>query len=260
MAHKRTKKRTLEIAVASIQQQHGTQALHRGTVSRPRTPPHVSTGFPQLDATSGCGGIPLGVVTLIGGHTTSGKLTLAYKVLSQAQRSGHAVALLDLSLSSDPDYLVRCGINLDRLLITRPPLGRKAVHVLLDLARSKELRVLLVDSLSDLLGNKESARELEASTRRLNHFLNQSGMGVIFLDDPRPPWLRRRLLGNGRSAVRHLSALHIELEHEEWLRRKGSLHGYRSRARLVKSRWARAGQTVPLEIRFNGTVKARETW
>jgi RecA/RadA recombinase len=64
-------------------------------------------------------------MTLLSGRTTSGKLTVAYKVLASAQRSPHGavaytVALFDLTRTADPDYLARCGVDLDALLVARP--------------------------------------------------------------------------------------------------------------------------------------------
>ena len=36
--------------------------------------------------------------------------------------------------------------------------------------------------------------------------------------------------------------------------------GYRSQARLLKSRWVYGIRSATVEIVFNGTVRAQETW
>jgi hypothetical protein len=59
------------------------------------------------------GVVPRGRITEIVGPATSGKVTLAEKVLVAAHRERHAlVAWLDPSRTCDPDYLHRCGVDL----------------------------------------------------------------------------------------------------------------------------------------------------
>ncbi len=81
------KQRKLESTAAVLHQRYGPQALRKASnLAGQVVPPHISTSFPALDAIIGCQGIPLGDTTLFSGHTTSGKLTLAYKTLMNAQR------------------------------------------------------------------------------------------------------------------------------------------------------------------------------
>jgi hypothetical protein len=276
----REKRRRLESTVAAIQTRHGMQALYRGSApvrvgEARRLPPYIPTGFAALDALTGCRGIPLGAITLLSGKSTSGKLTLAYKLLANAQRTAagaaayHTVALVDLNHSADPDYLARCGIDLSLLLVVRPPVAEKTIHLLLDLARSRQVRLIVVDSLADLAPERAVAQALDDALRRFAPLLRAAGCGLVLIDEPSPPWLRW-LRRDGRWQARQQAALHLEMQRERWLTyadhasadtlHRGPLVGYRAQARLVRSRWAPAGSTVPVEIVFNGTVKARETW
>ena len=50
-------------------------------------------------------------------------------------REVERVALFDLNRTADPDYLVRCGVDLDALLVVRPSLQPQAVDLLGDLVR-----------------------------------------------------------------------------------------------------------------------------
>jgi hypothetical protein len=81
----------------------------------------------------------------------------------------------------------------------------------------------------------------------------------VLLDDPSPPW-RRWFYLDASGAVRWHAALHIEMRREQWLDYGDELTGYRAQARLLKSRWVYGLRSAPVEIRFNGTVKAVETW
>ena len=267
MAKRKT--RTLENTVAAIQQRHGRRALSKGDYRRAEVQhPHVSSGFPALDAVTGCGGFPLGAASILRGHTTSGKLTLAYKVLANAQRSPqgeirYTAALLDLTANSDPDYLMRCGVSLEHLLIVRPGERQESVELLLDLARSRDIRMILVDSLSELAMDRALLRRFHASLDALNNFLRQSGCGLILIDDPSPPWHRWAATGwllDPGWPVQQKAMLHIEMRRERWLRQAGELVGYQAQARVLTSRWRHDARGAPIEIRFNGTVEARPSW
>jgi recombination protein RecA len=259
------KRRRLETTIASVQQRHGAQALHRGDdMAQQPLIPHIPTGFGDLDAITGCQGIPLGAITLLSGRTTSGKLTVAYKLLANAQRdyygrTAHTVALLDLSRTADPDYIARCGVDLDALLVGRPQPGPEAIYLLGDLLRTQQLRAVVVDSLADLAADRDSLTALHAALGKLQQRLRATGAALVVLDDPRPPWLRWFNLDSS-SKVRWCAALHIEMQRERWLRQGGSMVGYRSQARLLKSRWVYGIRSATVEIVFNGTVRAQETW
>jgi RecA/RadA recombinase len=167
----RDKRRRLESTVAAIQLQHGPRALRPAGELRTTVPPHIATGFPALDAATGCGGLPMGALTLFSGHSTSGKFTVACKALANAQLSLHTgaqgsassyspfsptrtplatVALLDLTQTADPDYLRRCGVHLSHLLIVRPEQEADGLPLLLDIVQSGQVRLLVVDGTAEL--------------------------------------------------------------------------------------------------------------
>ena len=258
------KRRKLDSTVAAVQKQYGPAALRRGLPATTMTrPPHVATGFPALDAATGCGGIPLGALTVISGATTSGKLTLAYKTLAQAQRGNQVVAIIDLNCNSDPDYLARCGLDLARLLLVRPTHPQDVGALAVDLARSRGVQMVLVDSLVDVMVDRTAARQLVGALGRLTYTLRATGAGALFVDDPGPPWQRWPIsswLLSRSWPVRQQAALWIDIRHERWLQEEGVLRGYAALARVERSRWRHDRPRVPLEIRFNGTVKAHATW
>lgn len=247
-----------------MQQKYGARALRKGSeLAHQPLIPHVATGFPALDAITGCQGVPLGALSLFSGRTTSGKLTVAYKLLANAQRSpygdtAYAVGLLDLNRTADPDYLARCGVDLGALLVARPPHGPQAVDLLGDLLQTQRLRALLVDNLADLAAEPAALRRLDALLKRLPQLL-RPGCALLVLDDPHAPWLRWLNLDYSRQ-VRWCAALHVEMQRERWLRVNGQIAGYQAQARLLKSRWVYGLRSAPVTIEFNGTVKATTTW
>jgi hypothetical protein len=248
--------------MALLQRRYGEQALRRGSdLVRPSRPPSIPTGFAGLDTLTGCGGVPLGALTLLDGRTTSGKLTLAYKVLANLHRSPspNTAALLDLVHTGDPDYLARCDVDLARLLIVRPQSQRPAVDLLLELVQNRQIRAVVVNSLSHLVRTRPDARYFHNHLAQLNLLLRASSCALICLDEPQPPWLQ--WLGwQRRPQAGSWAALHIQLQREAWLREEGRVTGYQATARLLKSRWARGGGDTAIAICFNGTVRAGRTW
>lgn len=252
-SHKR-----LESTVAALQQRYGEQALRKG-LRTSRTLPHISTSFPALDGLTGCQGIPLNAITLLSGRMTSGKLTLAYKTLANAQRKSGKALILDLAGSSDPDYLARCGVKLDRLILVQPNAETAIMQLLIDLVATGELRLLLIDSLPDLLAHPYGRRQLNAMADQLVMVLRESRCALILLDEFAPAWIRWLRLETHSALAQH-AAMHIALRRERWLQRKGRISGYEAEATLVKSRWAVSGRAARIAITFNGTVRAQNTW
>jgi hypothetical protein len=75
----RNAQRQLQQTVTALESKHGPGILRSAHDLARRLPAHLSTSFPQLDALTGCGGIPLDSMTILSGRATAGKLTLAYK-------------------------------------------------------------------------------------------------------------------------------------------------------------------------------------
>ena len=260
------KRRRLDNTVAAIQQRYGAQALQRGARTlRPARGPHISTGFPTLDAVTGCDGVPGNAMTLLCGQSTSGKLTVAYKTLAAAQQHGRGgqVAIVDLAHHSDPDYLARCGIDLARLLLVRHHAGLDVPALLVDLVRTREVRLILLDNVSDLLAERGMAGRFNATLGPLTQALRTTACGLLLVDELQPPWQRWLTGGallNRRRSLQQSVALHIVIRRERWLREAGVLVGYRAQARVERSRWRHDQPDASVEIRFNGAVRAQGTW
>lgn len=252
------KHKQLKSTVATLQRRYGERALQKG-ITKPAIPPHIQTGFPQLDTLTGCQGVPLGMLSILSGRMTSGKLTLAYKILMNAQTEDQAVALLDLNGSSDADYLQRCGVKLEHLFWIRPTAETQVVQLLIDLMQTRQLRLLLIDSLPDLLSHPSGAKQLYPMLDQLLNTLRQSHCALICLDEYTPIW-QRWLRLNDSWLLHQQAALHVELHRERWLYDGKKLKGYEAQARLLKSRWARTGDRSQIAIIFNGTIRAGTTW
>ena len=78
----------LEAAVSQIERQFGKGAIMKMGDHAPIGVDVVSTGALSLDVALGIGGLPRGRVCEIFGPESSGKTTLCYHVIAEAQRTG----------------------------------------------------------------------------------------------------------------------------------------------------------------------------
>ena len=103
------KAKALESAVAQIERQFG-----RGTIMPLGQKTNlvqidaIPTGSLALDLALGIGGIPKGRVTEVFGVESSGKTTLTYHAMANAQRAGGTAAYIDAEHTLDPGYTATC--------------------------------------------------------------------------------------------------------------------------------------------------------
>ncbi|UCC65454.1 MAG: hypothetical protein JSV36_10595 [Anaerolineae bacterium] len=261
MGKKRGKKRQLEMAVARVHLRFGPRSLFKGRIPAAADTsapfPHIPTGFPALDSALGIGGLPKGRVSELVGLPTSGKTTLALKLLSQAQADGGQVGYVDQAHYFDPDYAHRCGLDLSRLLVGSPLDLREALAMTESLARSGGLSALVFDALEVLWTDPDAARRLAAALNRLTARLAHSGTVLLFLHaSPASPGKDPSTAGSpALSALAHYASVRLQVTRERWLRRGGDIRGYEARVKVLKNRLGPAGRTATIAIEFNGTVR-----
>src|SRR5258705_10050718 len=83
----------------------------------------IPTGALALDLALGIGGLPRGRIVEIYGPESSGKTTLIYHVLAEAQKLGGVCAFIDAEHAMDPIYAQNIGVDIDELLVSQPDYG-----------------------------------------------------------------------------------------------------------------------------------------
>src|SRR5467141_2809871 len=80
----------------------------------------IPTGALSLDLALGIGGVPRGRIVEIYGPESSGKSTMIYHVLAEAQKLGGVCAFIDAEHAMDPLYAKEIGVDIDELLVSQP--------------------------------------------------------------------------------------------------------------------------------------------
>ncbi|MBN1459555.1 MAG: recombinase RecA [Armatimonadetes bacterium] len=242
--------KALDLAMTQIERQHGKGAIMRLGSSQRLAVDIIPTGALTLDIALGVGGIPRGLITEIYGNEGSGKTTLAYHLIAQAQKAGGTVAYIDAEQRMDPSYAQNVGVDLDALLISQPQTGEQALDIADILVRSGGLDLFVVDSVAALVPRAElegemgdshvglQARLMSKALRKVAHSIRQSNTAGVFLNQ-----IREKvgvMFGNpeitpGGRALKFWSSVRIELRRVESLKRGNDIIGGRSRAKVTKN-------------------------
>ena len=110
----------------------------------------IPTGALSLDLALGIGGMPRGRIVEVFGPESSGKTTLVYHVLAEAQKLGGVCAFIDAEHAMDPLYAREIGVDIDELLVSQPDYGEQALEIADMLVRSGAVDVVAVDSVAAL--------------------------------------------------------------------------------------------------------------
>src|SRR5271168_3017205 len=146
----------------------------------------IPTGALSLDLALGIGGVPRGRIVEVFGPESSGKTTLIYHVLAEAQKLGGTCAFIDAEHAMDPLYASRIGVNIDELLVSQPDYGEQALEIADMLVRSGAVDVVAIDSVAALTPRAElegqmgdqsvgmQARMMSLAMRKLAGNLNRT--------------------------------------------------------------------------------------
>jgi recombination protein RecA len=239
------RKKRLDQVVADLQRQWGTNALYQ--LVHVDTHPGLSTGFAHLDEITGSSGIPRGRISELRGVPTSGMITLAFKTIVSAQAGGDYVAYLDLGRTFNPVFAEQCGVRLDLLVITWPPSPSQALDIAYGLVASRAVGLVVVDAVNDLLDARLS---LSPILRQITGALTASPTTLLFLttlypDQPEPV----------DQALAFYASLRLELRRTAWIRRRGQIVGYTTRATVRKNKLAPSDQHTVLSFHLSGELR-----
>ena len=101
-------------ALGQIERQFGKGSIMRmGDEDAAVRVDAISSGALSLDIALGVGGLPRGRIVEIFGPESSGKTTLLYHLLAEAQKMGGICAFIDAEHAMDPTYAKHIGVDID---------------------------------------------------------------------------------------------------------------------------------------------------
>jgi recombination protein RecA len=258
------RQRALDLALSQIEKQFGKGSIMKlGEASARLQVDVIPTGALGLDIALGVGGVPRGRVVEIYGPEASGKTTLGYHIIAEAQREGGVAAFIDAEHALDPAYAHAVGVDVDELLLSQPDSGEQALEIAETLVRSGAIDVVVVDSVAALVPRAElegemgdahvglQARLMSQALRKLVGAISKSRTTVVFINQ-----IREKIgvmFGNpetttGGRALKFYASVRMEIRKTENLKSGDEIKGMRARVKVVKNKMAPPFRDAEVDI------------
>lgn len=247
----------------------------------------ISTGSTLLDyvvSNRRDGGVPCGKITELQGEESSGKSLLCAHIIANTQKKGGIAVYLDTENASNPDFMRRIGVDLEKLIYVQPGTIEKAFEIIESVIKTLRAKAPTqpVTILWDSVGNTPPQAEVEGTydanarmglgakamaigLRKVTDLIGKEQITMVFTQP-----LKFAMGGNGYGdpfitpygkALPYHSSVRLRVSSSTKLKDKSNnIYGIVTNGRVMKSRLGTSHRTCKFEIHFDHGIDDEASW
>lgn len=300
MAKKKSDKdsfdKELESLINGIRKNHGDESIVDLSSDIVRKIPRFTIESPAIADVLGPnpveGGVPRGRIIEAFGQESAGKSSLSLYLASQIQnqevsytdkegkeQTRHGVvAVVDAEHAMDSEYAATFGLDTSKIILSQPDSGEHALDIVQELAQSKLVDFIIVDSVSALTPQAEiegsmsdqqmglQARMMGKGMRKLTPVLGASGCTVMFINQ-----IREKIGGfaphgiiptttSGGKALKFYASVRLEVRKLEYITKGEETLGMKMQIKGVKNKTAPPMKKRELILTFGKGFDSLREW
>lgn len=180
----------------------------------------------------------------------SGKTTLALHTTAEVQSRGERVLYVDIEQTLDLEYATKLGVDIEDLILSQPDSAEQALNIIETFARTGEVKLIVLDSVANLVPQVEiegamedqqmglQARLMSKACRKLAPIIHKTGTLLFFLNQ-----IRSNIGGygspnvtSGGNALPFNASIRLEIKRGATIERGDQIVGNEVRAKVTKSK------------------------
>lgn len=260
-----------------LNKKHGDGTVLRASEIATDVIPRITSGSLAVDMVLG-GGWPLNQAVEVVGEASNGKTALALKTIAANQAANPEFTAVWVAAEEwVPGYAVMCGVDLDRVIVLETNVMESAYQAIIDFAETKEVDMIVLDSLPALIPAPENDKPMDEMTvgrgaLLTNKFFRKVGKSLkrSLVEEERGVLLMvinqyRQLIGvmygpdkttPGGQGKDYAFFIRVEVKRDSWIEVGPSGNktkvGQGIRVRTIKNKTAPSNRTAYLDFYFDG--------
>jgi protein RecA len=167
------------------------------------------------------------------------------------KKKGGVCAFIDAEHALDPQYAEKLGVNIDELILSQPNTGEQALEVADMLVKSKNVDLVIIDSVAALVPRAEiegemgdhhvglQARLMSQALRKITGNIQRSGATVVFINQ-----IRMKIgvmfgspeTTTGGNALKFYSSVRLDIRRIGSVKEGDEVMGNETRVKVVKNK------------------------